>query len=138
MRTIAKTVAITAGDFVAVVGANGSGKSTLARILAGLDPTTGLVDRPGHVGLGAPGGTALVFQHPESQILGRTVAEDVRWGLDDADGTLDVDALLERVGLGGLADRPTEVIVTEAVRRGQTIVELSMAPGELGRVIGRQ
>jgi len=99
---------ITAGDFVAVVGANGSGKSTLARILAGLDPTTGLVDRPGHVGLGAPGGTALVFQHPESQILGRTVAEDVRWGLDDADGTLDVDTLLERVGLGGLADRPTE------------------------------
>lgn len=100
---------IGAGEFVAVVGANGSGKSTLARILAGLDPTTGFVDRPGGIGLGAPGGTALVFQHPEAQILGRTVAEDVRWGLDDdTDSALDVDELLARVGLGGLADRPTE------------------------------
>lgn len=92
------------GEFVAVVGRNGSGKSTLVRLLAGLDPTVGLVDRPGPVGLGKPGGTALVFQHPESQVLGRTVGDDLRWGIDDAD----VDALLDRVGLGGLADRPVE------------------------------
>jgi len=37
-----------------------------------------------------------------------------------------------------LAARPDEVRVTEVERRGQTIVELVMAPGELGRVIGRQ
>ncbi|ODS56117.1 MAG: hypothetical protein ABS36_06760 [Acidobacteria bacterium SCN 69-37] len=37
-----------------------------------------------------------------------------------------------------LAASPDEVEVTEADRRGQTVVELSMAPGELGRVIGRQ
>jgi uncharacterized protein len=37
-----------------------------------------------------------------------------------------------------LATRPAEVLVTEADRRGQTVVELVMAPGELGRVIGRQ
>ena len=37
-----------------------------------------------------------------------------------------------------LAARPDEVFVTEADRRGQTVVELTMAPGELGRVIGRQ
>jgi predicted RNA-binding protein YlqC (UPF0109 family) len=37
-----------------------------------------------------------------------------------------------------LADRPSEVVVTEVDRRGQTVVELTMAPGELGRVIGRQ
>ena len=37
-----------------------------------------------------------------------------------------------------LAARPEEVHVTEIDRRGTTIVELSMAPGELGRVIGRQ
>jgi len=37
-----------------------------------------------------------------------------------------------------LAGRPGEVEVTEYERRGQTIVELTMAPGELGRVIGRQ
>ena len=37
-----------------------------------------------------------------------------------------------------LAARPDEVVVTEIDRRGQTVVELTMAPGELGRVIGRQ
>jgi predicted RNA-binding protein YlqC (UPF0109 family) len=37
-----------------------------------------------------------------------------------------------------LATRPDEVEVTESERRGQTVIVLSMAPGELGRVIGRQ
>jgi predicted RNA-binding protein YlqC (UPF0109 family) len=37
-----------------------------------------------------------------------------------------------------LAATPDEVHVTEFDRRGTTIVELSMAPGELGRAIGRQ
>ena len=37
-----------------------------------------------------------------------------------------------------LAGRPNEVRVTESDRRGTTIVQLTMAPGELGRVIGRQ
>lgn len=37
-----------------------------------------------------------------------------------------------------LAGRPNEVRVTESDRRGTTVVQLAMAPGELGRVIGRQ
>jgi predicted RNA-binding protein YlqC (UPF0109 family) len=37
-----------------------------------------------------------------------------------------------------LADHPDAVRVTEQAQRGQTIVELFMAPGDLGRVIGRQ
>ena len=37
-----------------------------------------------------------------------------------------------------LAARPDQVEVSEYDRRDQTIVELIMAPGELGRVIGRQ
>ena len=37
-----------------------------------------------------------------------------------------------------LAARPDDVEVIEAERRGQTVIELTMAPGELGRVIGRQ
>ena len=37
-----------------------------------------------------------------------------------------------------LAGRPDDVEVTETERRGQTVIELTMAPGELGRVIGRQ
>ena len=37
-----------------------------------------------------------------------------------------------------LADRPDAVRVTEREAKGQTFVELAMAPGDLGRVIGRQ
>ena len=37
-----------------------------------------------------------------------------------------------------LAGRPNEVRVTESDRRGTTVVQLAMAPGELGRVIVRQ
>ncbi|MBI2835312.1 MAG: KH domain-containing protein [Acidobacteria bacterium] len=36
-----------------------------------------------------------------------------------------------------LADRPDEVQVTESEHRGTTVLELFMAPGDLGRVIGR-
>lgn len=37
-----------------------------------------------------------------------------------------------------LAGRPDDVRVTEAEHRGQTVVEVFMAQGELGRIIGRQ
>ena len=37
-----------------------------------------------------------------------------------------------------LADKPAAVRVTEREARGQTFVELAMAPGDLGRIIGRQ
>jgi uncharacterized protein len=37
-----------------------------------------------------------------------------------------------------LADHPSDVKVTEHEHRGQLVVELFMAPGDLGRVIGRQ
>jgi predicted RNA-binding protein YlqC (UPF0109 family) len=37
-----------------------------------------------------------------------------------------------------LVDHPDAVKVTESVRRGVTIVELSTAPGDMGKIIGRQ
>ena len=37
-----------------------------------------------------------------------------------------------------LTDRPDDVRVTETQHRGTTLVELYVAPGELGRVIGKQ
>ncbi len=97
---------LTSGEFVAIVGANGSGKSTLTKILAGVEPTVGVVDRPGAPGLGRRGGTALVLQRPESQMLGARVADDLVWGLP-AGTEVDVDALLDEVGLAGLGDRET-------------------------------
>ncbi len=36
-----------------------------------------------------------------------------------------------------LADYPDRVTVTEREHRGTTLVEVTMAPGDLGRVIGR-
>ncbi len=94
------------GEHVAITGPNGSGKTTLMLILAGRNPTSGTVERPGAVGLGKLGGTALVLQHPESQVLGTRVADDVVWGLPP--GTeIDVDRLLAEVGLEGLAERDT-------------------------------
>ena len=37
-----------------------------------------------------------------------------------------------------LVDRPDEVEVTEAQRRGMSMLELTTAPGDMGKVIGRQ
>ena len=38
----------------------------------------------------------------------------------------------------GLADKPDSVKVAERESRGQKVIELTMAPGDMGRVIGRQ
>ena len=38
----------------------------------------------------------------------------------------------------GLADKPDSVRVSERESRGQVVIELTMAPGDMGRVIGRQ
>ena len=38
----------------------------------------------------------------------------------------------------GLVDNPDSVRVTETERRGMTVLELSTAPGDMGKIIGRQ
>ncbi|MCG7579539.1 ABC transporter ATP-binding protein [Mycolicibacterium sp. OfavD-34-C] len=94
------------GEHVAVTGPNGSGKTTLMLVLSGREPTSGTVQRPGAVGLGKLGGTAVVLQHPESQVLGTRVADDVVWGLPPG-VTIEVDRLLAEVGLDGFSERDT-------------------------------
>ena len=37
-----------------------------------------------------------------------------------------------------LVDRPDAVKVTETQRRGMTVLELTTAPGDMGKIIGRQ
>ena len=37
-----------------------------------------------------------------------------------------------------LVDRPDDVTVAEHERRGMTVLELKTAPGDLGKIIGRQ
>ena len=97
------TLTLERPEYTVVVGHNGSGKSTLALLLAGATPGVGT--RTGGGMLGAVGGTALVGQRSELLVLGQNVAEDVTWGMSERDVVaLDVEALLERVGLAGLAD----------------------------------
>lgn len=49
----------------------------------------------------------------------------------------DLKGLVEAVARA-LADHPDAVRVSESERRGMTVIELQVAPGDLGRVIGRQ
>jgi energy-coupling factor transport system ATP-binding protein len=102
------------GEITAIVGANGAGKSTLARCSVGLLPTS-----PGHVFLEGTDITRLksdeiarrvgyVFQYPEHQFVGRSVLDDVAFGLRRAGGSAaEADhvahQLLEDFGLEKLA-----------------------------------
>ncbi|MGZ4577137.1 MAG: ATP-binding cassette domain-containing protein [Mycobacterium sp.] len=118
------------GEHVAVIGDNGSGKTTLTLILAGRQPTSGTVQRPGAVGLGMLGGTALVLQHPKSQVLGTRVADDVVWGLPP--GTeVDVDRLLREVGLRGFAERDTGSLSGGELQRLALAAALAREPALL-------
>lgn len=118
------------GEFVAVVGHNGSGKSTLTRILAGRPPTSGTVTRPGSAGLGKFGGTAVVLQRPESQILGVLVADDVVWGLPDG-AEVDVEGLLAEVGLAGFGSRETNSLSGGQQQRLAVAAALARRPSLL-------
>ncbi|WP_448383015.1 energy-coupling factor ABC transporter ATP-binding protein [Desulfosoma sp.] len=71
--------------FVLLCGANGQGKSTLLYLLAGLyPPTRGTLTVFGMDVARRPEAVrpcvGLVFQDPDSQILGETVADDVAFG----------------------------------------------------------
>jgi energy-coupling factor transporter ATP-binding protein EcfA2 len=121
------TLQIGTGEMVAVLGPNGSGKSTLSRVLAGCPPTGGEVRRAGSVGLGEPGGTAIVAQRPESQILGVRVADDVVWGLPRG-FDVDVEALLDDVGLSGLAARETSGLSGGQLQRLAVAAALARRP----------
>jgi energy-coupling factor transport system ATP-binding protein len=118
------------GEHVAVTGPNGSGKTTLMLVLSGREPSAGTVERPGSVGLGRLGGTAVILQHPESQVLGTRVADDVVWGLPPGTVT-DVHRLLVEVGLDGLAERDTGGLSGGELQRLAVAAALAREPSLL-------
>ena len=95
------------GAPTALIGPNGSGKTTLLKLAMGLDqPASGRITRGGR-GNGPPLRRAFVFQKPA--MLRRSTAANVGFALKAAGRTADratIEALLNQVGLGGLAMRP--------------------------------
>ncbi|GAA4859675.1 energy-coupling factor transporter ATPase [Paenibacillus vulneris] len=92
-------------EWVTIVGTNGSGKSTLAKVLSGLYPVAG-----GTFTACISGNPAaqLVFQNPDTAIIGETVFEDVCFGLTNfgvSGPSLEELAMkaLDKVGLAPLA-----------------------------------
>ena len=58
-------------------------------------------------------------------------------GQDGTNGSSPLRSVVEVVAKA-LVDHPDAVRVTESQRRGMTIVELTTAPGDMGKIIGRQ
>lgn len=83
------TLSVKRGSWVSVIGHNGSGKSTLAKNILGLlEPQSGSIRVDG---LELSEATVwdirslvgIVFQNPENQFVGATVADDVAFGLEN-------------------------------------------------------
>ncbi|MFZ4531789.1 MAG: ATP-binding cassette domain-containing protein [Alsobacter sp.] len=100
---------INPGAPVIVVGPNGAGKSSLLRLAMGLvTPTAGRITWSGRPA-GTPDRRAIVFQRPT--MLRRSAAANLDYVLattgHPSTGRRDrIAALLQRVGLAGLGDRP--------------------------------
>ena len=78
------------GEFVVIAGRNGSGKSTFARILNRLlVPIDGQVSIYGLDALNPENiyeirkKVSMIFQNPDSQIIGSIVEEDIAFGMEN-------------------------------------------------------
>lgn len=100
------------GSYTTIIGHNGSGKSTIAKLIIGLlkaqsgtirilgtelTPET-VYDLRSHVG--------IVFQNPDNQFIGSTVADDIAFGLENhCVPQEDMQALIEKSAASvGMAD----------------------------------
>jgi len=126
------------GEFLLICGPNGSGKTTLIRLIIGLlKPTTGSVRVNGlnpiddsrevrHL-------VGMVFQDPDSQIVGETVKEDVAFGpenlgLSAGEIAERVDWALRVMGLNGLSEKPCYLLSGGEKRRLAIAGVLAMRP----------
>jgi energy-coupling factor transporter ATP-binding protein EcfA2 len=128
-------LAIPRGQFAALVGANGSGKTTLVKHFNGLlRPRRGQVRIAGGDAADRSVGelarqVGYLFQHPEQQIFGATVRQELAFGprnlsLSSAGVDARVEAALDRFGLVAIADRPP-AILSYGLRRRVTLASLA-------------
>ncbi|MFB6179714.1 MAG: ABC transporter ATP-binding protein [Halorientalis sp.] len=98
--------AVDPGTVTCLIGPNGSGKTTLLRVIAGLiSPDEGSVTRPASGE--RPVGYLAQAPSFRSQF---TVRETLDFYSDLLGEDVDTDAAIERVGLGGVTDRPVEAL----------------------------
>jgi len=103
------------GECTIIAGANGSGKSVLMSVIAGLEtPSSGSVKTVSRAG--------LVFQEPDSQILGETPREDIAFGprnmkLSKNEVKTRVNSSLLQTGLDHRADFPARSLSGGEKRR---------------------
>ena len=126
------------GEFVVIAGANGSGKTVFARHLNGLlKPTKGSVLIDGKPIteniIEARRKVGLVFQNPDSQIVGQTVAEDVAFGPENLNLPANqvkavVKESLEAVGLSRFSTRSPHTLSGGEKRKLAIAGILAMKP----------
>ena len=132
------TLTIQKGEFLLVCGPNGSGKTTLIRLISGLlKPTMGSVYVNGldpiHDSREVRRLVGMVFQDPDSQIVGETVREDIAFGPENLG--LPVEEIRERVdwalrvmGLKDLSEKPCYLLSGGEKRRLSIAGVLAMKP----------
>ena len=104
------SLTIEKGEWITLIGANGSGKSTLVKTLNGLNmPQEGTISVDG-LAMNEENiwtirqKVGMVFQNPDNQFVGSTVADDVAFGLENIgvprDEMIDrINRSLEQVGM---------------------------------------
>jgi energy-coupling factor transporter ATPase len=134
------SLSIEKGEFVAVVGGNGSGKTTFARMLnVLLEPAAGAVfidgmDTKEKERLWEARRLAgMVFQNPDSQIVGTTVEEDVAFGpenlgLPPEEIRRRVREALLSVGMEGHGGSPPHILSGGLKQRVSIAGVLAMKP----------
>ena len=140
-RLSAVSLAVGAGEVLAVTGPNGTGKSTLALALGGLlPPTSGRIEafgdpRPPHRWRATTlaGRIGSVFQNPEHQFVTTRVADELalgprRLGRPAREISATVDALLERLRLTRLAAANPYTLSGGEARRLSVATALATAP----------
>jgi energy-coupling factor transporter ATP-binding protein EcfA2 len=123
------------GQLLALVGANGSGKTTLIKHFNGLlRPRRGQIRVEGRDVLRCSVGelarqVGFLFQHPEHQIFGSTVRQELAFGprnlgLSAAEVQERVEEALQRFDLLAVADTPP-AILSYGLRRRVTLASLA-------------
>ncbi len=113
---------LSAGDRLAVVGLNGCGKSTLLRQLAGVDEL-----EQGTIRRGRGSRVVLLDQTAGAGADAAADAEATATALDVVGGGWEGRAILERLGLGAMVDRPLRELSGGQAKRvalARTLVEV--------------